>query len=121
MPYRDSKLTRMLKESLSGNTKTIMIACVYNSSLSYDEVENTLQYASKARKIEKKTFKNVKEVESSNINNAQIDLIEKLNAEIENLKKIIRYKFYSFIVFFLKFTKYFTPKQKWRNWKATRK
>jgi len=78
----------MLKESLSGNTKTIMIACVYNSSQSYDEVVNTLKYASKARKIEKKISKNIKEMDPPN--NHHIDLIERLNTEIESLKDIIR-------------------------------
>ena len=61
MPYRDSKLTRLLKDSLGGNTKTIMIACVSPSMLSYDETLNTMKYACRARKIEKVVHQNVKE------------------------------------------------------------
>jgi Kinesin motor domain len=45
VPYRDSKLTRLLKDSLGGNTITIMLACVSQFYLSYDETFNTLKYA----------------------------------------------------------------------------
>ncbi len=55
VPYRDSKLTRMLKDSLGGNTRTIMIACVSPSYMAYEETINTLKYAARARKIKRKT------------------------------------------------------------------
>jgi kinesin family protein 18/19 len=45
IPYRDSKLTRLLKDALGGNTRTMMIACVSPSYLCYDETVNTLKYA----------------------------------------------------------------------------
>lgn len=51
VPYRDSKLTRLLKDSLGGNTKTIMIACISPSYIAYEETINTLKYASRAKKI----------------------------------------------------------------------
>lgn len=51
IPYRDSKLTRLLKDSLGGNTKTVMIACISPSLLCYDETVNTLKYACRANKI----------------------------------------------------------------------
>jgi len=51
VPYRDSKLTRLLKHSLGGNTITIMIACISTSPLTYDETLNTLKYANRARSI----------------------------------------------------------------------
>lgn len=54
VPYRDSKLTRMLKDSLGGNTQTIMIACVSPSFAAYEETVNTLKYANRARNIKKK-------------------------------------------------------------------
>jgi kinesin family protein 18/19 len=63
VPYRDSKLTRLLKDSLGGNTKTIMIACISPSYLALEETLNTLKYASRARNIKRKLIKNVKEVE----------------------------------------------------------
>lgn len=51
IPYRDSKLTRLLEDSLGGNTKTIMIAAVSPASDSYDETMGTLRYASRAKCI----------------------------------------------------------------------
>ncbi|KAI1731911.1 kinesin motor domain-containing protein [Ditylenchus destructor] len=49
--YRDSKLTRLLKDSLGGNSKTYMIAHVTPSSTNYDETYNTLVYADRAKNI----------------------------------------------------------------------
>jgi len=54
VPYRDSRLTRLLKESLGGNTKSIMIACISPSHLCYEETLNTLKYASRAKAIKRK-------------------------------------------------------------------
>ena len=59
VPYRDSKLTRLLKDSLGGNTKTVMIACVNPSAQNYEETLNTLKYANRARNILKNVNKNV--------------------------------------------------------------
>ncbi|XP_072474317.1 kinesin-like protein KIF7 isoform X4 [Notamacropus eugenii] len=51
IPYRDSKITRILKDSLGGNAKTVMIACISPSSSDFDETLNTLNYASRAQNI----------------------------------------------------------------------
>lgn len=51
IPYRDSKLTRMLQDSLGGNTKTLMIASVSPAEDNYDETISTLRYAARARNI----------------------------------------------------------------------
>lgn len=51
IPYRNSKLTRLLKDSLGGNCQTIMIAAVSPSSLFYDDTYNTLKYANRAKDI----------------------------------------------------------------------
>jgi len=59
VPYRDSKLTRILKDSLGGNTRTIMIACISPSSLFYDETINTLTYAQRALSIKNKVTKSI--------------------------------------------------------------
>lgn len=61
IPYRDSKLTRLLKDSLGGNTKTVMIACVSPSLVCYEETVNTLKYACRANKIEKSVHQNLRE------------------------------------------------------------
>ena len=45
VPYRNSKLTRLLKDSLGGKAKTVMIACISPSIAQYEETLNTLKYA----------------------------------------------------------------------------
>ena len=59
IPYRNSKLTRLLKFSLGGNCKTVMIVCVSPSSVHFDETQNTLRYANRAKNIQTKVTKNV--------------------------------------------------------------
>jgi kinesin family protein 3/17 len=54
IPYRDSKLTRLLQDSLGGNTKTIMIAAVSPANYNHDETLSTLRYASRAKFIQNK-------------------------------------------------------------------
>lgn len=51
IPYRNSKLTRLLKDSLGGNCQSIMIAAVSPSSVFYDDTYNTLKYAHRAKDI----------------------------------------------------------------------
>ena len=51
IPYRDSQLTRMLQDSLGGNTKTVMIANVGPSGYNFDETLSTLRYANSAKNI----------------------------------------------------------------------
>ena len=53
VPYRDSKLTRLLKDALGGNSRTIMIGCVSQSVSCHEETINTLKYAVRARAIKK--------------------------------------------------------------------
>lgn len=59
IPYRDSKLTRLLKDSLGGNCRTVMIANIGPSSLTYEDTYNTLRYANRAKKIKSHAKKNV--------------------------------------------------------------
>lgn len=58
VPYRDSKLTRLLKFSLGGNCKTVMIVCISPLSRHYDETLNTLKYADRAKEIKTKLIRN---------------------------------------------------------------
>lgn len=58
IPYRDSKLTRLLQDSLGGNSQTVMIACVSPSDRDFMETLNTLKYANRARNIKNKVFVN---------------------------------------------------------------
>ncbi|XP_004862493.1 kinesin-like protein KIF27 isoform X1 [Heterocephalus glaber] len=54
VPYRDAKITRLLKDSLGGSAKTVMITCVSPSSSDFDESLNSLKYANRARNIRNK-------------------------------------------------------------------
>ncbi|KAG8510366.1 LOW QUALITY PROTEIN: Kinesin-like protein KIF21A, partial [Galemys pyrenaicus] len=58
VPYRDSKLTRLLQDSLGGNSQTVMIACVSPSDRDFMETLNTLKYANRARNIKNKVMAN---------------------------------------------------------------
>ena len=51
VPYRDSKLTRLLQDSLGGNAKTIMLATISPAYSNFEETVSTLKYASRAKYI----------------------------------------------------------------------
>ncbi|KAJ7074063.1 kinesin [Mycena amicta] len=61
VPYRDSKLTRLLQDSLGGNAHTLMIACVSPAEWNVGETVNTLKYANRARNIKNSAVVNAKE------------------------------------------------------------
>mmetsp|Transcript_22706 Transcript_22706/g.57847 ORF Transcript_22706/g.57847 Transcript_22706/m.57847 type:complete len:512 (-) Transcript_22706:715-2250(-) len=85
IPFRDSKLTRLLKDSLGGNCKTVMIAAVSPSSLSFEDTHNTLKYAARASKIKTKAIKNTV---TADVHMSQYNaIISDLTSEIQNLKK----------------------------------
>ncbi|NWW94149.1 KI18A protein, partial [Rhynochetos jubatus] len=64
IPYRNSKLTRLLKDSLGGNCRTIMIAAVSPSAMFYDDTYNTLKYANRAKDIKSSLKSNVVSLDS---------------------------------------------------------
>ncbi|XP_011636104.1 kinesin-like protein KIF18A [Pogonomyrmex barbatus] len=83
IPYRDSKLTRLLKDSLGGNCHTVMIANIAPSSLTYEDTYNTLRYANRAKKIKSNAKKNV----SCEMHVAgYIKIVEEQKKEIDILK-----------------------------------
>lgn len=90
VPYRDSKLTRLLKDSLGGNCQTVMIANISPSSLSYEDTYNTLKYATRAKKIKSHMKKNVVKCEMHV--EQYVKLVEELNKEVERLKEEIAKK-----------------------------
>lgn len=89
IPYRDSKLTRLLKDSLGGNCQTCMIAAVSPSSLTYEDTYNTLKYADRAKNIQSTLKKNVLKVDFHVAKYGQI--IEDLRVEIVELKDKLRF------------------------------
>jgi kinesin family protein 16B len=77
IPYRDSVLTWLLKDSLGGNSKTIMIATISPAEINHGETLSTLRYANRAKNIINKPTVN----EDSNVK-----LIRELRAEIDRLR-----------------------------------
>ncbi|CCI49423.1 unnamed protein product [Albugo candida] len=59
VPYRASKLTRLLQDALGGNSRTLFIACVSSTHQSLNETHSTLQYANRAKNIQNKAVKNI--------------------------------------------------------------
>jgi hypothetical protein len=84
VPYRNSKLTRLLKDSLGGNCKTVMIANVSPSSFSYEDSYNTLNYANRAKNIKTKIHSNQINVKA-HVSEYK-ELIDRLRVEIAELK-----------------------------------
>lgn len=80
IPYRDSKLTRVLQDSLGGNTKTLMVACLSPSDDNYDEILSTLRYAQRAKNIQNKPRINEDPKEA---------LLREYQEEIRKLKAIL--------------------------------
>ncbi|XP_052738469.1 kinesin-like protein KIF21A [Bicyclus anynana] len=120
VPYRDSKLTRLLQDSLGGNSNTVMIACVSPSDRDFMETLNTLKYANRARNIKNRCvvnqdltsrtisqlrqevarlqlelaeYKQGKRVVSENGEEGWSDVVQEnafLNAEVESLRRRIK-------------------------------
>ncbi|PRP75558.1 hypothetical protein PROFUN_09044 [Planoprotostelium fungivorum] len=84
VPYRNSKLTRLLKDSLGGNCRTVMIAAISPSSLSQEDTLNTLKYANRAKNIKTNVTKNVQNVDYHVGKYTQI--ISELREEVSELK-----------------------------------
>jgi len=77
VPYRDSKLTRLLQDALGGNSRTAMIACISPVGTSLEESLNTLRYANRAKNIKNKAKVNV---------DPKAGIIAALKAEIAQLR-----------------------------------
>ncbi|GAB9475582.1 unnamed protein product [Globisporangium polare] len=80
VPYRDSKLTRLLQESLGGNSLTVMVAAISPADYNFDESLSTLLYANRAKSIKNATRKN------EDVNEK---IIRELREEIERLRQMV--------------------------------
>ncbi|CAG8467879.1 1610_t:CDS:2 [Dentiscutata erythropus] len=87
IPYRDSKLTRLLQDSLGGNALTLMIACVSPAEYNAAETLNTLKYANRARNIKNSAIIMQEEAGWNDLEHLQ-NLVLKLRSEIKNLKTL---------------------------------
>ncbi|KAG8455289.1 hypothetical protein GDO86_001476 [Hymenochirus boettgeri] len=81
IPFRDAKITRILKDSLGGNAKTLMITCISPSSADFDESLNSLKYANRAKNIKNKPIVNY---------NPDWDRIDEMESEIKALREALQ-------------------------------
>ncbi|XP_048418932.2 kinesin-like protein kif7 [Stegostoma tigrinum] len=82
IPYRDSKITRILKDSLGGNAKTLMIACISPSSFNFDENLNSLNYAKRTQNIKNRAVINFKK---------DVDCTNELELQIKTLHEAMEH------------------------------
>ena len=87
VPYRDSKLTRILQDSLGGNAKTYMIACISPAEINEEETLSTLRYANRARNIKNKPVIN-RDPQSALISSLK-DEVSLLKLEIKAYQKVM--------------------------------
>jgi hypothetical protein len=80
VPYRESKLTRLLQDSLGGNSRTLMVACISPADVDFEETLNTLKYAQRARFIRNRPMVNIEETNEA---------LAAAQAEIERLRQEI--------------------------------
>jgi len=81
IPYRNSKLTRVLQQALGGNAKTVMIATISPADNNYQETLSTLQYASRAKKIKNTSVRN---------EDVSQRMIRELREEVERLRAAVQ-------------------------------
>ncbi|XP_070598837.1 kinesin-like protein KIF27 isoform X2 [Erythrolamprus reginae] len=81
IPYRDAKITRILKDSLGGNAKTVMITCISPSSSDFDESLNSIKYANRAKNIRNKPIVNY---------NPDWDRIDEMELAIKLLREALQ-------------------------------
>ena len=93
IPYRDSKLTRLLKDSLGGNSRTVMIANVSPFIYNFDDTYNTLKYAERAKHIKTQVSRNILNYNSQYLRNNYLNVIRKLHLKINDLEnKLLIYE-----------------------------
>ena len=87
IPYRDSKLTRILEDSLGGNCKTTMMAMISPSADAFGETQSTLKFATRAKKIKNEARIN-EDVD-------QKTLVRKYEIELRRLKQELEQRNYT--------------------------
>ncbi|XP_056171724.1 kinesin-like protein KIN-8B isoform X2 [Syzygium oleosum] len=85
VPYRNSKLTRILKDGLSGNSQTVMVATISPADSQYHHTVNTLKYADRAKEIKTHIQKNIGTIDT-HVSDYQ-RMIDSLQIEVCRLKK----------------------------------
>ena len=96
IPWRDSKLTRILKDCLGGNSKIIMISTISPSIYNIDETINTLLYSNRAKNIQTIIKRNViSGVEHDSQVNKYDEIISNLTSELQGLRQELAVKIHN--------------------------
>ena len=90
VPYRDSKLTRLLKDSLGGNCRTVLIANVSPYVYNYTDALNTLKFANRAKNIKVKVRRNAFFDNSANEIKKYVSIIHELEGVVSGLRQQLR-------------------------------
>ena len=88
IPYRDSKLTRLLQDSLGGNTRTILLACVAPTEMHISETINTLQFADRAKGVMLKVRANTMVDDKAALSRANLEIYRLQNLLANALAKL---------------------------------
>ncbi|CAM4570403.1 unnamed protein product [Leuciscus chuanchicus] len=88
IPFRDSKLTHLLQDSLGGNTRTLMIACLSPTDNNYEESIGTLRYANSAKRMQNCRYRHIGKEMYINVNPKDALLCE-YQEEIKKLRVLI--------------------------------
>ncbi|KAI8883549.1 hypothetical protein K501DRAFT_314140 [Backusella circina FSU 941] len=88
IPYRDSKLTRLLQDSLGGNSQTLMLACASPAEINVTETLNTLKYANRARNIRNRVIINQELGETERLKSVVTRLKEELRSTDDFLRAV---------------------------------
>lgn len=91
VPYRDSKLTRLLKDSLGGNTRTVLITCITLSKLQIDETIHSLNYSMRAKRIKQQFIVNKQTVEARQTSESACTNMNQYMAEIDVLRSQVHF------------------------------
>ncbi|KAG5484770.1 hypothetical protein LSCM1_06593 [Leishmania martiniquensis] len=89
IPYRGSKLTRLLRDSIGGNCRTLMLFCLSPSTKHTEETVNTMKFAMNAREIQVEAHRNEFAVNSSQLAKTQEALIEELREELARMQSAL--------------------------------
>ena len=88
VPYRNSAITMVLKDSLGGNAHAIMVATVSPSNFDYEETVSTLKYADRAKKVRMRVDANISSGLQATDTSA-VEMVPLLQAEVQKLKEML--------------------------------
>lgn len=92
IPFRDSKLTRLLQPSLSGNAQMVLLCCISPQASHLEDSHNTFKFATRAKKIKQKPIVNIADVENTLLQNYREEIadLRKQLAEMKEQQRLLQ-------------------------------